>query len=173
MSGRRVRYSVAMSADGYIAGPKGEHDWIVMDPDIDFKGLFGSFDTLIMGRKTYEASKGQKGGGMPGITPYVLSRTLQSKDCPGVTVASDAKVAIAKIKSKPGKDIWLFGGGNLFAGLLEQNLVDTVELTIVPVFLGGGIAVVPGLAKNKKLKLVKHRVYEKTGTVSLEYAPVR
>jgi dihydrofolate reductase len=170
---RRVRYSVAASADGYIAGPKGEHNWIVMDPDIDFMALMGSFDTLIMGRKTYEASRSQKGGGMPGITPYVFSRTLAQKDCPGVTVASDARATIAGIKAKPGKDIWLFGGGNLFGSLLHDGLVDAVELTIIPVFLGGGIPLVPQLARNAKLKLTKHRVYEKTGTVSLEYAPAK
>jgi dihydrofolate reductase len=169
---RRVRYSVAVSADGYIAGPKGENDWIVMDPEIDFKALFGSFDTIVMGRKTYDAARGQKGGGMPGLTPYVFSRTLKPADCPGVTVAADACATIAEIKSKAGKDIWLFGGGNLFGSMLEEGLVDAVELAVIPVFLGGGTPLVPGLAKNRKLNLTKHRIYEKTGTVSLEYAPV-
>ena len=58
---RRVRYSVAMSLDGYIAGPKGEYDWIVVDPEIDFHALFAGFDTVLMGRKTYEATKQQEG----------------------------------------------------------------------------------------------------------------
>ena len=47
---RRVRYLVAMSLDGYIAGPIGEADWIIMDPDIDFGALFERFDTFLMGR---------------------------------------------------------------------------------------------------------------------------
>ena len=51
---RRVRYSVAMSLDGYIAGPKGEYDWIVADPEIDFRALFDQFDTFFIGRKTFE-----------------------------------------------------------------------------------------------------------------------
>ena len=42
---RRIRYAVAMSLDGYIAGPNGECDWIVMDPEIDFGELFKRFDT--------------------------------------------------------------------------------------------------------------------------------
>ena len=53
---RRVRYSVAMSLDGYIAGPQGESDWIVMDPDLDFTALFEAFDTILLGRKTYETN---------------------------------------------------------------------------------------------------------------------
>ena len=64
---RPVCYSVAMSLDGLIAGPNGEADWIVMDPEIDFGQLFARFDTLLMGRKSWEAAKSQGGGGMPGM----------------------------------------------------------------------------------------------------------
>ena len=60
---RRVRFSVAMSLDGYLAGPNGEADWIVMDPDIDFGALMNAFDTVIMGRKTYEVTKQYTGAG--------------------------------------------------------------------------------------------------------------
>jgi dihydrofolate reductase len=167
---RRVRYSVAMSLDGFIAGPKGENDWIVMDPEIDFRALMSSFDTILMGRKTYEASRGHGGGGMPGINAYVFSRTLKQKDCPGVTVTANARETIGGIKAQAGKDLWLFGGGGLFRSLLEQGLVDAVDVTVVPVLLGGGVKLLPEPYDVHKLKLMKHRVYEKTGTVSLEYA---
>ena len=71
---RRVRFSVAMSLDGYIAGPKGESDWIVIDPDIDFGALMEAFDTVLLGRKTYEATRQQGGGAaMPGVRTYVMS----------------------------------------------------------------------------------------------------
>lgn len=59
---RRVRFSVAVSLDGYIAGPNGEFDWILMDPDIDFGALMGAFDTVLLGRKTYEVTRQQAGG---------------------------------------------------------------------------------------------------------------
>jgi dihydrofolate reductase len=167
---RRVRYSVAMSLDGFIAGPKGENDWIVMDPEIDFRALMSSFDTILMGRKTYEASRGHGGGGMPGVNACVFSRTLKQKDCPGVTVTANARETIGGIKANTGKDLWLFGGGGLFRSLLEQGLVDAVEVTVVPVLLGGGVKLLPEPYDVNKLKLTKHRVYEKTGTVSLEYA---
>ena len=60
---RRLRYQVAASLDGFIAGPNGEFDWIVMDPDIDFAALFKEFDTAVMGRKTHEVVKAQGGEG--------------------------------------------------------------------------------------------------------------
>ena len=59
---RRVRYAVAASLDGYIAGPKGEADWIVMDPEIDFRAIWDEFDTLLMGRRSYEARPSTEGG---------------------------------------------------------------------------------------------------------------
>lgn len=72
---RRIRYSVAMSLDGFLAGPQGEIDWIVMDPEIDFGGIFTEFDTVLVGRKTYEATRQQGGGGgMPGLKTVVFSR---------------------------------------------------------------------------------------------------
>jgi dihydrofolate reductase len=159
-----------MSLDGYVAGPNGESDWILMDPEIDFAALASSFDTILSGRKTYEAAR-QQGGGptMPGMQEYVLSRTLRQSDCPGVTVSDNARDTVTKLKAAPGKDIWLFGGGLLFRSLLGMGLVDTVEVAIIPVLLGGGIQLLPDPAERAKLNLTKHRVYPKTGTVALEY----
>ncbi len=168
---RRVRFSAAMSLDGFIAGPEGESDWIVMDPDIDFRALMGAFDTVLLGRKTYEETRRKGGGGgMPGMETYVFSRTLRQADCPGVTVSGDPARTLSELKAKPGKDLWLFGGGSLFGSLIELGLVDSVELAIIPVLLGGGLPLRPGPASTASLALTKHAVYEKTGTVLLEYS---
>jgi dihydrofolate reductase len=170
---RRIRYSVAMSLDGYIAGPKGEADWIIMDPDIDFRAIFNAFDTVLLGRKTYEVTRQQGGGGaMPGMQAYVFSRTLNQADCPGVVVSANPQETLTALKQKPGKDRWLFGGGDLFRSLLDLGMVDSVEVAIIPVLLGGGLPLLPHPAKLAKLKLTTHKIYEKTGTVSLEYAVV-
>ena len=168
---RRVRFSVAMSLDGYIAGPKGESDWIVIDPDIDFGALMGAFDTVLLGRKTYEATRQQGGGGaMPGMRTYVFSRTLRQADCPGVIVSEKPAETLTALKATPGKDIWLFGGGSLFSSFLQLGLVDAVEVAIIPVLLGGGVPLLPHPATTANLKLTKHKIYEKTGTIALEYS---
>ncbi|MDX6614767.1 MAG: hypothetical protein QOD75_3953 [Blastocatellia bacterium] len=167
---RRVRYRVATSLDGYIADPQGEADWIIMDPEIDFQGLFDQFDTFLVGRRTFEMMAAQGRGVTPGVKTYVFSRTLRQQDHPGVTiVAEKAAETVAALCAGPGKDIWLFGGGALFGNLLNAGVVDTVEVVIIPVLLGGGIPLVPPPAPRTKLQLTNHKVY-KTGIVSLEYA---
>lgn len=67
---------------------------------------------------------------------------------------------------------WLFGGGELFRSLLELRLVDSVELAVIPVLLGGGLPLLPRAGNKAKLRLVNHRVYPKTGTVALHYTPI-
>ena|SRR5487761_2136238 len=87
---RRIRYSVAMSLDGYIAGPKGESGWIVMDREMDFGAMFSQFDAVLMGCKTFEAvRKHGRSGAMPGMEAYVFSRTLREKNYPGMTIVAD------------------------------------------------------------------------------------
>jgi dihydrofolate reductase len=168
---RRVRYAVAMSLDGFIAGPNGEADWILMDPEIDFQAIYDEFDTMLRGRRTFEAMKGARGGGsMPGMQVFVCSRTLRQEDHPRVTIIDNPEELIAELRSKPGKDIWLFGGGLLFRSLAEGGVVDTVEVAVIPVLLGEGVPLLPGPARRVTLKLTGHKHYAKTGTMGLEYA---
>ncbi len=170
---RRVRYQVAASLDGYIAAADGSADWIPMDPDIDFGALFAQFDTLLLGRRTFEgmAGQGQAGGGGFGMKTVVVSRTIKAADHPGVTVIGDGlPEAVTRLKAEPGKDIWLFGGGELFRSLLSLGLVDRVEVAVVPVLLGSGTPLVPPPLPQTRLRLDGQRLYEKSGIMLLEYA---
>ena len=167
---RRIRYSVAMSLDGYIAGPNGENDWIIMDPDIDFNAILSQFDTLLIGRGTYEPMVESGRTEMPGMKAYVISTTLRQEDHPHVTIINEnVNERVAALREEAGKDIWLFGGGVLFQSLLDAELVDGVEVAIIPVILGDGIPLLPSALNHAKLQLTSHRIYEKTGTVLLTY----
>jgi dihydrofolate reductase len=167
---RRIRYAVAASLDGYIAGPNGEADWIIMDPEIDFNSFFQQFDTVLLGRRTFETMARAGNAGMPGMKTFVFSRTLRQSDYPDVTIVAEKSTEVLEtLQQQLGKDIWLFGGGSLFGSLLDAKLVDTVEVAVIPVLLGGGIPLLPSPARVTKLRLARHKIY-KTGIVSLEYA---
>ena len=111
---RRIRYCCAVSLDGYIAGPGGEFDWIVTDPEMDFGAMSEQFDAYLLGRKTFEAT----GGGdrsSPGVRSFVFSRTLRQSDYKNVTIVGENwRELVGSLREEPGKDIWLFGGGSLF-----------------------------------------------------------
>jgi dihydrofolate reductase len=167
---RRIRYLVAMSLDGYIAGPNGEADWIIMDPEIDFNELFAQFDTFLIGRRTFEPMMKAGSAGSPGTRTFVVSRTLRQRDHPNVTILGEGwEKTVSALREEPGKDIWLFGGGTLFRSMLDVGLVDSVEVGVVPVLLGGGVRLLPPRTARTTLDLTGHKVY-KSGIVSLEYA---
>ena len=168
---RRLRYQVAVSLDGFIAGSKGEYDWIVMDPAIDFAAMYKEFDTAVMGRKTYEVMTAQGGHGkIPGLEVIVFSRTLPPAAYPGVRIVhDDPREVVSKLKMKTGRDVWLFGGGVLFRLLLDAGLVDTVEVAVIPVLLGSGIPLLPPGAATK-LILADHQVLPASGIVALSYS---
>jgi dihydrofolate reductase len=169
---RKLMYQVATSLDGYIAGTKGEYDWIPdTGDDFDMEAHFARFDALVMGRGTWELVAGMGGAGMFGSTPtYVVSTTLDPAQAQGVQViARDVERRIAALKAEPGKTIWLYGGGKLFASLLDAGLVDQVELAVMPVLLGSGIPLLAPTRGRHTLKLAETRVSAKTGIALMTY----
>jgi dihydrofolate reductase len=168
---RIVRYNVAASLDGYIAGPDGEFDWIPEDPAVDFAALFEDVDTVLLGRKSYELVRAS--GGVPwprGARVYVFSRTLDSAAHPDVTVALDAAAVVKELRAEPGRgEIWLFGGGRLFRSLASAGQVDRVEVTVVPLLLGGGVPLLPPGGGRIQLNLEGTRSYP-SGMVTLSYS---
>ncbi len=166
---RRVRYQVACSLDGFIAGPGDDFSWIVPEPSFDFAALNAQFDILLMGRRTYEIVSAA-GEGFQGKQVLVASRTLKPEDHPGIEVVRDGlEERIRAMRSQSGGDIWLYGGGELFAQVLAWGLVDTVEPAIIPILLGGGIPLLPSPAVRRGLTLVRHQAYP-SGMMLLEYA---
>ena len=165
---RKIRYQFACSLDGYIADLTGKTAWIVDDPNIDFDALFDQFDTLLMGRLTYEELI-KDNTGFWGKTVLVFSHTLRQEEHPHVTVVSSgAQSLLTQMRSLPGRDIWLFGGGKLFQSLLALGCVDTIEPAIIPVLLGGGRPLLTPPAEEHRLTLTSQRVYP-SGIVWLEY----
>lgn len=173
---RRVLYRVASSLDGYIAGPGGEIDWIPQDPSMDFGALYAGVDTVLIGRRTYELT--QRPGAPPwpaGWRIFVVSRTLRPEEHPAVTVVGrDVANTVARLRGEVGtREIWLFGGGELFRSLLTAGQVDRVEVTVVPVLLGGGVPLLARGAARTPLRLGGVKTHP-TGMVTLSYtaAPV-
>ena len=172
---RRVRYGVGMSLNGFIADATDGTDFLVSDGSYDPAPFFASIDTVLMGRRTYEAAAKLGMRAYPGLKNYVISQTLDPSTCPEVEVLRDPAI-VAGMKDAPGKDIWLCGGGVLLASLLAADLVDTIELGISPRLLSGrGIPMLgeaAGLPPAIPLELTSHRVLL-TGLLILEYTVQR
>ena len=167
---RRIRYNVAVSLDGFIAGPNGEFDWIVIDSEVDFTALWAQFDTLVMGRRTYEVAVERLAKkAFDRMNTVVFSRTLKPRDHPQLTLVPELHSDwVQELKAKDGKGIWLMGGSQLFRSFFHAGLVDTIEVSAIPVLLGDGIPLLPPPYTPTKLNLTSHQVY-RSGRVSLNY----
>ena len=153
----------------YRWSPRG----IRLDPDgpeIDFSAIWSQFDTLLMGRRTYEAAIRRLGrAAFAGKATFVFSKQLEPKDHPGVTIVSAlTRPWLQALKSQDGKDIWLMGGGELFRKLLDLGEVDSLNITTVPVLLGDGTPLMSPPYAPTKVTLLSYRVY-KSGSISMTY----
>jgi len=167
---RRVVFSAAMSLDGFIAGPRGEYDWIPEEPEIDWTGFLSRFDTVLMGRKSYQAAlQHSTAETFTGMSVLVASRKLDRSEHPEVTVVGEGLPEVVKeLKTRSGKDIWLFGGGELLRCMLSHRLVDRVELGLVPVILGRGVPLLPPWDGRVQVALDDTRIY-RSGIVLVTY----
>ena len=165
---KKLRYCLASSLDGFIAAPGAECDWIEMDPNADFNAFFEQFDSVLMGRVTYEIAKRGPGAALPGMKTYVCSRSLDPDSDPDVAIVSDAAGEVGELKRGDGKDIWLFGGGSLFRSLLDAQLVDTIELSIAPIMLSQGVPLLPQGSRSPKLELADSKSTS-TGAIAATY----
>jgi dihydrofolate reductase len=174
---RKVVYSLTNSLDNFIARADGAYDWILMDEEImsEFPKLYASFDTVLIGRKTYDQTLTQspetapEAAGFMDMKTYVFSRTMKESPNVGVEIISDnAGEFVRSLKNESGKDIWLMGGGILAASLLRERLVDEIGVAIQPILLGSGIPLFPDIGLQVDLQLLECKTY-KNGIVGLKY----
>jgi len=177
-STRKVIVHIATSADGYIARPDGDIDWLTSRPAP--KGFYGmgafmkTIDTLVMGRKTYEAGL-RLGGKYDGKErTVVFSHQARPAGAPrGVDFVSEPIAAfVGRLRDQPGKDIWLMGGGELIADFLDAQAIDEFVISMVPVFIGDGIPLIARRHRETVLELKGMKSFD-DGLVQLHFAVQR
>jgi dihydrofolate reductase len=172
---RKVILGFGISIDGYIARRNGALDYLVIDKEGEsvMADFFAKIDTTIMGRKTAIGFvKMRKSGEIPetpAITNYVISRRWKPGKHQGFEVVRGSLTAfVKKLKRRPGKDIYLGGGGELARSFLREDLVDELFLGVGPTLLGDGIPGFPGKFPQRNFKLTECKAYS-NGSVALRY----
>ncbi len=173
MSRPRVRYQLAVSLDGLIGTQDGSADWLDPYGSVAMAALgpyLKEIGGLVMGRVTYEQMRGFGPGPFDDIPTVVLTTNSTLQVGASAQVCLDGpQGAIDAIEKRIDGDIWLFGGGKTAACFLDEGLIDLIELTVVPVVLGTGLPLFPGVRDPVTFELVSSRVGE-LGTVSMVYA---
>ena len=173
-SRRKIIVYIATSADGYIARPDGDIEWLTSRPAP--KGFYGmnafmkTIDTMVMGRLTYEAGLRLGGKFDPKRSTYVFSRRAPPVEVPpGVEfVRDEIGPFVERLRERPGKDIWLMGGGDLIAAFLDARAIDEFVVSVVPVFIGDGIPLIARRPRQEQLTLQSVERFD-DGLVQLRY----
>ena len=153
---RKVTFGAACSLDGFIARPDHSVDWLRWSKDVSAltNAYWKTIDTVVMGRKSYVVSAKSGGGGYPGVTTYVFSRTLNEANPDVKIIAEEAATFLTGLKQQAGKGICVMGGGELASDLFNAGLIDEVGLNIHPIMLGSGIPMFPRVARQVDLELI-------------------
>ncbi|MGA9517160.1 MAG: dihydrofolate reductase family protein [Trichococcus sp.] len=177
MEKRKVRVYIAASLDGYIAHSDGNIDWLDSvarhDEDYGYAAFIETIDTVIMGRKTYEKVL-SFGGDFPhaGRDCYVLTRTERTPDGQVHFYNGPAEELLDRIRSKPGKDIFIDGGAEAIDLFRKKGLIDSYTVSIIPILLGEGIPLFKESMEELPLKLVEATTFD-SGLVQLTYEPIK
>jgi dihydrofolate reductase len=165
---RKIILNLAVSLDGYIAGPNGEYDWCFTDADYGMTDFLNSIDATIMGGKSYRLLL-QYGPPYPELMNYVFTRTEKNTPYSNVKfVSRDVPSFVRELTQEEGKNIWLFGGAEIIHALLEYDLIDEYMLSIHPVLLGNGLPLFGAIKTRKHFKLMDSISYP-SGLVQLKY----
>ena len=156
-----VTLFIAMSLDGFIAGPNDEIDWLFTDQDYGFTPFFDRIDTIIMGRRSYEMSCSFDEWPYPGKRTFVCSRQSQLASDPRVSFATvPLPTVIAQARCAGSRGIWLLGGGQLVRSALHCRSIDRIQLAIHPIILGAGIPLFPAGTPQTRLQLRDCQAYD-------------
>ena len=161
---------IAASVDGYIARPDGAVDWLPPPPpseagpaeDYGYSAFIAGVGVALMGRATYEQIRSFCGDyPYPGIDGYVFSRTRagQRDEYARFVDGSDIPGLVARLQGEQDKNIWLVGGGQLVREFLRLDLIDRIELFLLPLLLGAGIPLFPPATPPRNLHLAGCQAY--------------
>ena len=176
---RKVIVEAATSMDGYIARPDGDVAWLDRPAPKGHYGM-GAFikrvDTILWGRKTYTKGieMGMKDGGFgPGIKNYLFSRQPQDSLLAGFEhVRHPIKPFMQRLRAKPGKDIWMMGGGEIIAAFLDGGEIDEFSIKVIPILIGEGIPLIKPRHRSIPLKLLSTKKFS-DGVVHLHYGVLK
>ena len=172
---RKIILGLGISLDGYIARPNGAVDFLFMPKDYSMAPFFATIDTAIMGRKTLDAALRMGSGSFGGrsMATYVFSHSQPPGERNGLIFINQSPATfIRQLRKRPGKNIWLMGGGELARDFLKADLVDELYLGIVPVLLGEGIPLFPSGFPQRNFTLVENKTYSR-GMIALKYQRAR
>jgi dihydrofolate reductase len=176
---RKIIVYVATSADGYIARPDGDVEWLNRRPsnvDYGIKTFYKTIDTILWGRKTYDwalayyKKKKIKGNIFDTkLANYVFSRKPPIRVAPGGQFVSEpVKKFARRLRSTPGKNIWMMGGGELIASFLDAGEIDEFDIHVIPTFIGEGIPLIAPRHRDIPLRLLMAKRFP-DGAVRLRY----
>lgn len=152
-----------MSLDGYIARRNEDVDWLdgdgsEPDADIGYDKFYGSIDTVIMGRKTYDQILTFGDYPYKGTKGYVYTSEKRNNNEDVEFTAENVEDLIGELKAEDGKDIWLIGGAGIIDEFIKKDLIDEYYIAVIPCVLGEGISLFKDDNPEIKLKLLKHEV---------------
>ena len=184
---RKLVLFMHTSLDGFVAGPKGEMDWIIVNDEMfEYAGhRTREADTALYGRVTWRMMESYwpTAADQPGASKHdiehskwynkvakvVVSRTMKVERPPNTTiVGGDVTGQIARLKQREGRDIIIFGSPSVSHALMAENLIDDYWLFINPILLGEGIPLFKGIVKRAALGLIENHVFP-SGVVCLHY----
>lgn len=170
---RKVTFGGANSLDNFIAREDHAVDWLMWSDEAAeiMKNFWQTIDTIVMGRKTFEAAlkHGNGKNPYPNMKSYVFSRTLEKTDAEGIKIVNeDAAAFVRQLKAENGEDICVMGGGLLAKSLFEADLIDEIGFNIHPVLLGRGVPLFHQMNRQIDLELIECRAL-KNGCVYVLY----